>query len=87
MAEAVRLGFEMMGQSPTELVVAGGGPPQPGDHEGAGRAPAHAGDHPPRTTAGAGDSIEAEAFAYLAARHRARAADQLSEDPREFRSR
>jgi anhydro-N-acetylmuramic acid kinase len=67
MAEAVRLGFEMMGQSPTEVVVAGGGRHNPEIMKAlAERLPMPvktAEDHGWR-----GDSIEAEAFAYLAAR-------------------
>jgi anhydro-N-acetylmuramic acid kinase len=67
MAEAVRLGFEMMGQSPTELVVTGGGRHNPEIMKAlAERLPMPvrtAEDHGWR-----GDSIEAEAFAYLAAR-------------------
>ena len=67
MAEGVRLGFEMMGQSPTELVVAGGGRHNPEIMKAlAARLPmpvTTAEDHGWR-----GDSIEAEAFAYLAAR-------------------
>jgi anhydro-N-acetylmuramic acid kinase len=67
MAEAVRLGFDMMGQSPTELVVCGGGRHNPEIMKAlADRLPMPvkaAEDHGWR-----GDSIEAEAFAYLAAR-------------------
>lgn len=67
MAEAVRLGFEMMGQSPTELIVCGGGRHNPEIMKAlAARLPMPvktAEDHGWR-----GDSIEAEAFAYLAAR-------------------
>ena len=67
MAEAVRLGFEMMGENPTELVVAGGGRHNPEIMKAlADRLPMPvktAEDHGWR-----GDSIEAEAFAYLAAR-------------------
>lgn len=67
MAEAVRLGFEMMGQTPTELVVTGGGRHNPEIMKALGaRLPMPvkaAEDHGWR-----GDSIEAEAFAYLAAR-------------------
>jgi anhydro-N-acetylmuramic acid kinase len=66
-AEAVRLGFEMMGQTPTELVVTGGGRHNPEIMKAlAERLPMTvktAEDHDWR-----GDSIEAEAFAYLAAR-------------------
>jgi anhydro-N-acetylmuramic acid kinase len=67
MAEAVRRGFEVMGQTPTELIVAGGGRHNPEIMKAlAARLPmpvTTAGDHGWR-----GDSIEAEAFAYLAAR-------------------
>ena len=67
MAEAVRLGFEMMGATPTELIVCGGGRHNPEIMKAlAGRLPCPvktAEDHGWR-----GDSIEAEAFAYLAAR-------------------
>jgi len=67
MAEAVRLGFETMGQSPTEVVVTGGGRHNPEIMKAlAARLPMPvkaAEDHGWR-----GDSIEAEAFAYLAAR-------------------
>ncbi|THD66907.1 anhydro-N-acetylmuramic acid kinase [Phenylobacterium sp.] len=67
MAEGVRLGFEMMGQSPTELIVTGGGRHNPEIMKAlAARLPMPvktAEDHGWR-----GDSIEAEAFAYLAAR-------------------
>jgi anhydro-N-acetylmuramic acid kinase len=66
-AEAVRLGFEMMGQTPTEVVVTGGGRHNPEIMKAlAERLPMPvktAEDHGWR-----GDSIEAEAFAYLAAR-------------------
>ncbi|HZZ68967.1 MAG TPA: anhydro-N-acetylmuramic acid kinase [Phenylobacterium sp.] len=67
MAEAVRLGFEMMGQSPTEVIVCGGGRHNPEIMKAlSARLPMPvktAEDHGWR-----GDSIEAEAFAYLAAR-------------------
>jgi anhydro-N-acetylmuramic acid kinase len=67
MAEGVRLGFEMMGESPTEVVVTGGGRHNPEIMKAlAKRLPMPvrtAEDHGWR-----GDSIEAEAFAYLAAR-------------------
>jgi anhydro-N-acetylmuramic acid kinase len=67
MAEAVRLGFDMMGKSPTELIVTGGGRHNPEIMKAlAERLPVPvrtAEDHGWR-----GDSIEAEAFAYLAAR-------------------
>ncbi len=66
-AEAVRLGFEMMGQNPTELVVTGGGRHNPeimkALSERLSTPVKTAEDHGWR-----GDSIEAEAFAYLAAR-------------------
>ena len=67
MAEAVRLGFAMMGETPTELIVCGGGRHNPEIMKAlAARLPMPvktAEDHGWR-----GDSIEAEAFAYLAAR-------------------
>jgi len=67
MAEAVRLGFEMLGEQPTELVVTGGGRHNPEIMKAlAERLPMPvktAEDHGWR-----GDAIEAEAFAYLAAR-------------------
>jgi anhydro-N-acetylmuramic acid kinase len=67
MAEGVRLGFEMMGATPTELIVCGGGRHNPEIMKAlADRLPCAvttAEDHGWR-----GDSIEAEAFAYLAAR-------------------
>jgi anhydro-N-acetylmuramic acid kinase len=66
-AEAVRLAFELMGQTPREVVVCGGGRHNPEIMKAlAARLPAPvktAEDHGWR-----GDSIEAEAFAYLAAR-------------------
>jgi anhydro-N-acetylmuramic acid kinase len=67
MAEAVRLGFELMGATPTQLIVCGGGRHNPEIMKAlAARLPC------PVTTAEdhgwRGDSIEAEAFAYLAAR-------------------
>ena len=67
MAEGVRLAFETIGQNPTELVVAGGGRHNPEIMKAlAARLPM------PVNTAEhhgwRGDSIEAEAFAYLAAR-------------------
>jgi anhydro-N-acetylmuramic acid kinase len=66
-AEAVRLGFELMGATPTELIVCGGGRHNPEIMKAlAERLPG------PVTTAEdhgwRGDAIEAEAFAYLAAR-------------------
>jgi anhydro-N-acetylmuramic acid kinase len=67
MAEAVRLGFDMMGQNPTEVIVCGGGRHNPEIMKAlSARLPMPvktAEDHGWR-----GDSIEAEAFAYLAAR-------------------
>jgi anhydro-N-acetylmuramic acid kinase len=67
MAEGVRLGFEMMGATPTEVIVCGGGRHNPEIMKAlAARLPCPvktAEDHGWR-----GDSIEAEAFAYLAAR-------------------
>jgi anhydro-N-acetylmuramic acid kinase len=67
MAEAVRLGFEMIGQNPTEVIVCGGGRHNPEIMKAlSARLPMPvktAEDHGWR-----GDSIEAEAFAYLAAR-------------------
>jgi anhydro-N-acetylmuramic acid kinase len=66
-AEAVRLGFELVGQTPREVVVCGGGRHNPEIMKAlAARLPCPvktAEDHGWR-----GDSIEAEAFAYLAAR-------------------
>lgn len=66
-AEAVKLGFDMMGASPTELIVCGGGRHNPELMKAfTERLPVPvrtAEDHGWR-----GDSIEAEAFAYLAAR-------------------
>lgn len=66
-AEAVKLGFEMMGQSPTEVIVCGGGRHNPEIMKAlTARLPAPvktAEDHGWR-----GDAIEAEAFAFLAAR-------------------
>jgi anhydro-N-acetylmuramic acid kinase len=67
MAEAVRLGFEAIGQSPNEVIVTGGGRHNPEIMKAlAERLPMpvkSAEDHGWR-----GDSIEAEAIAYLAAR-------------------
>ena len=67
MAEGVRLGFEMMGATPTEVIVCGGGRHNPEIMKAlAARLPC-----PVRTSEDhgwRGDSIEAEAFAYLAAR-------------------
>jgi anhydro-N-acetylmuramic acid kinase len=66
-AEAVRLGFEMMGETPTQVIVTGGGRHNPEIMEALkARLPCPvraAEDHGWR-----GDAIEAEAFAYLAAR-------------------
>ena len=66
-AEGVRLGFELLGQSPTEVIVTGGGRHNPEIMKAlAERLPMRvttSEDHGWR-----GDSIEAEAFAYLAAR-------------------
>lgn len=66
-AEAVKLGFELMGGAPTELVVCGGGRHNPvlmkALAERLSTPVKTAEDHGWR-----GDSIEAEAFAYLAAR-------------------
>ena len=67
MAEGVRLAFETVGQAPTEVIVCGGGRHNPEIMKAlAARLPMPvkaAEDHGWR-----GDSIEAEAFAYLAAR-------------------
>lgn len=67
MAEAVRLGFEMMGETPGQVIVAGGGRHNPQIMQAlANRLPCpvnSAEQHGWR-----GDAIEAEAFAYLAAR-------------------
>jgi len=69
MAEGVRLGFEMMGATPTEVIVCGGGRHNPEIMKALAERLAcpvtTAEDHGWR-----GDSIEAEAFAYLAARTR-----------------
>ena len=66
-AEAVKAGFDMMGAAPTEVIVCGGGRHNPEIMKAlAERLPMPvktAEDHGWR-----GDSIEAEAFAYLAAR-------------------
>jgi anhydro-N-acetylmuramic acid kinase len=66
-AEAVKLAFETVGQTPSEVIVAGGGRHNP-ELMKALRARLAV----PVTTAEdhgwRGDSIEAEAFAYLAAR-------------------
>lgn len=66
-AEAVKRAFELMGQVPSEVIVTGGGRHNPEIMKAfAARLPApvkSAEDHGWR-----GDSIEAEAFAYLAAR-------------------
>lgn len=68
-AEAVKLGFETMGQTPTEVIVCGGGRHNPEIMKALSeRLPMPvktAEDHDWR-----GDAIEAEAFAYLAARTR-----------------
>ena len=67
MAEAVKLAFEVMGGAPTEVIVCGGGRHNPQIMKAlAARLPTRvrtAEDHGWR-----GDSIEAEAFAFLAAR-------------------
>ena len=67
MAEGVRLAFEMVGGTPTEVIVCGGGRHNPEIMKAlSARLPMPvktAEDHGWR-----GDSIEAEAFAYLAAR-------------------
>jgi len=67
MAEGVKLGFDTVGQTPTEVIVTGGGRHNPEIMKAlAERLPCAvktAEDHGWR-----GDSIEAEAFAYLAAR-------------------
>jgi len=66
-AEAVRLAFELMAQAPREVIVCGGGRHNPQIMKALGArlaAPVRtAEDHGWR-----GDAIEAEAFAYLAAR-------------------
>jgi anhydro-N-acetylmuramic acid kinase len=66
-AEAVKLAFATMGETPTEIIVAGGGRRNPEIMKALqARLPC------PVTSAEAhgwrGDAIEAEAFAYLAAR-------------------
>ncbi len=67
MAEAVRLGFEMMGATPIELIVCGGGRHNPEIMKAlAARLPCVVKTAEDRDWRG--DSIEAEAFAYLAAR-------------------
>jgi len=67
MAEGVKLGFETLGEAPTEVIVTGGGRHNPEIMKAlTERLPCPvtaAEDHGWR-----GDSIEAEAFAYLAAR-------------------
>lgn len=66
-AEGVRLGFEMMGGTPTAVVVCGGGRHNPEIM----KALAERLDAPVKAAEDygwRGDSIEAEAFAYLAAR-------------------
>jgi anhydro-N-acetylmuramic acid kinase len=66
-AEAVRLGFEVMGQVPREVVVAGGGRLNPEIMKALAErlaSPVRAAED----LGWRGDSIEAEAFAYLAAR-------------------
>ena len=67
MAEAVKLAFEVMGGAPTEVIVCGGGRHNPQIMKAlSARLPTRvrtAEDHGWR-----GDSIEAEAFAFLAAR-------------------
>ena len=67
MAEAVRLGFEMLGEAPREVVVCGGGRHNPRIMQALSDrlpAPVKAAEH----HGWRGDAIEAEAFAYLAAR-------------------
>ena len=67
MAEAVKAGFEMMGAAPTEVIVCGGGRHNPEIM----KALAARLTMPVRTAEDhgwRGDAIEAEAFAYLAAR-------------------
>ena len=67
MAEAVKLGFDMMGADPTELVVCGGGRHNPEIMKALAERlpmPVNTAEH----HGWRGDSIEAEAFAYLAAR-------------------
>ena len=67
MADAVRRGFQLMGETPTEMVVCGGGRHNPqimqALRERLSVPVSVAEDHGWR-----GDAIEAEAFAYLAAR-------------------
>jgi anhydro-N-acetylmuramic acid kinase len=66
-AEAVKAGFEMMGAAPTEVIVTGGGRHNPEIM----KALADRLSMPVKTAEDhgwRGDSIEAEAFAYLAAR-------------------
>jgi anhydro-N-acetylmuramic acid kinase len=67
MAEAVGLGFDTMGQVPRELVVTGGGRHNPEIMKALAQrlpVPVRAAEH----YGWRGDAIEAEAFAYLAAR-------------------
>jgi anhydro-N-acetylmuramic acid kinase len=67
MAEAVGLGFDTMGQVPRELVVTGGGRHNPEIMKALAQRlplPVRASEH----YGWRGDAIEAEAFAYLAAR-------------------
>jgi anhydro-N-acetylmuramic acid kinase len=66
-AEAVRLGCELMGETPSELIVAGGGRRNPQIMRAlAQRLPCRVSDADAHGWRG--DAIEAEAFAYLAAR-------------------
>ena len=66
-AEAVRLGFELMGETPNEVVVCGGGRHNPQIMKALSErlpCPVRTAEH----HGWRGDAIEAEAFAYLAAR-------------------
>jgi anhydro-N-acetylmuramic acid kinase len=66
-AEAVGLAFQLMGETPGELIVAGGGRHNPQIMAAlAGRLPCRVSDADAHGWRG--DAIEAEAFAYLAAR-------------------
>jgi anhydro-N-acetylmuramic acid kinase len=66
-AEAARVGFELVGRTPREVVVTGGGRLNPELMKGfAARLPAPV--RPAEDLGWRGDSIEAEAIAFLAAR-------------------
>ena len=67
-AEGVRLGFELMGETPTEVVICGGGRHNPQIMKALGRPACRARSPTAEDHGWRGDAIEAEAFAYLAAR-------------------